>query len=83
MIYRNLLSTNIKELYDKYDGFILDEYHRAGARETNKKILELKELIKNGKDEKKLIFFHKIMIIIGSVIKEITVFIKMQSDVNS
>lgn len=55
MIYRNLLSTNIKELYDKYDGFILDEYHRAGARETNKKILELKELIKNGKDEKKLI----------------------------
>lgn len=55
MIYRNLLSADTSELYEKYDGFVLDEYHRAGAKKTYKKIIELKELIKNGTADKKII----------------------------
>lgn len=45
MIYRNLLNMDMKALFNKYDGFILDEYHRTGAKETYKKIKELKLLI--------------------------------------
>ena len=57
MIYRTLLSDDIdvKELYEQYDGFILDEYHRAGAPETFKKIKRLNELIKSGIKDKKMI----------------------------
>ena len=55
MIYRGLLNMDVQELYDRYDGFILDEYHRTGAPLTYKKILELKKLIESGKKDKKLI----------------------------
>lgn len=50
-IYISLLKMDMKELYEKYDGFILDEYHRAGAPETYKKLKELKEYI--ARDNKK------------------------------
>lgn len=53
MIYRGLLDLDMEALCEKYDGFILDEYHRTGARETGKKIRELKAAIeKSGKDKK-------------------------------
>lgn len=45
MIYRTLLGLDMKELFKKYDGIIFDEYHRVGARETYKKIKELKLLL--------------------------------------
>ena len=55
IIYKSLLNLDMKMLYEQYDGFILDEYHRAGATQTYEKIKELKELIKNGKEDKKII----------------------------
>lgn len=55
MTYRNLLEQDIEKIYNKYDGFIFDEYHRTGAKETYKKIKQLKLLLEEGKDEKKLI----------------------------
>lgn len=55
MIYRNLLGKDMKQIYDEYDGFIFDEYHRTGAKETYKKIKELKLLLKERNDEKKFI----------------------------
>lgn len=45
MIYRTLLTLDMKELYEKYDGIIFDEYHRAGALETYKQIKLLKLLL--------------------------------------
>lgn len=55
MIYKNLLKMNMDEIYEKYDGIILDEYHRAGAKETYKQIKKLKFLLDNSKDDKKII----------------------------
>lgn len=55
LIYRSLLDCDIEELYQKYDGFILDEYHRAGATKTFEQISKLKDLIKNGTADKELI----------------------------
>jgi len=55
MTYRNFLKVNIEEIYAKYDGFILDEYHNIGAIETYKKIKELKELLDKGSFDKKFI----------------------------
>lgn len=51
-IYISLLKMDMKELYEKYDGFILDEYHRAGAPETYKKLKELKEYISRDNTKK-------------------------------
>ena len=53
IIYRTLLDLDPHELFEKYDGFILDEYHRAGAKETYKKIRELKNLIDSDKSKSK------------------------------
>ena len=56
IIYRTLLDKTPQEIYEEYDGFILDEYHRAGAKETYKRIKELKHLIDtSGDDSKKVI----------------------------
>ena len=55
MIYKNLLSLNMDELYEKYDGIIFDEYHRIGAKETYKKIKQLKLKHTEGNDDKKFI----------------------------
>ena len=55
MIYKNLLKMNMNEIYEKYDGIILDEYHRAGAKETYKQIKKLKYLLDNSEDDKKII----------------------------
>ena len=40
IIYQNLLKMDMKELAQKYDIIIFDEYHRCGAKEWNKKIKE-------------------------------------------
>lgn len=55
MIYRNLLSKNMEQIYNKYDGIIFDEYHRTGATKTYKKIKELKLMLKENDDGKKFI----------------------------
>lgn len=55
MIYRNLLQMDMEELYQKYDGIIFDEYHRTGARETYKKIKQLKLCLQENDDSKKFI----------------------------
>lgn len=55
MIYRNLLQMDMDELYKKYDGIIFDEYHRTGARETYKKIKQLKLKLQESNDSKKFI----------------------------
>ena len=41
MIYRNLLSADIKELASKYDIIVFDEYHRCGAEKWGEKVREL------------------------------------------
>ena len=53
IIYKTLLDIDPQKLFDKYDGFILDEYHRAGAKETYKRIKELKLLIDTSGDNSK------------------------------
>lgn len=56
MIYKNLLKLDMNEIYEKYDGIIFDEYHRAGAKETYKQIKKLKFLLdNNNEDEKRFI----------------------------
>ena len=55
MIYRSLLDMDMDELYQKYDGFIFDEYHRAGAKKTYRKIKQLKRNLENSDDTKKFI----------------------------
>ena len=55
MIYRTLLDLDMKELYDKYDVFIFDEYHRTGATKTNKKLKELKAILDASEEDKKFI----------------------------
>lgn len=55
MIYKNLLKMDMNQIYEKYDGIILDEYHRAGAKETYKQIKKLKFLLDNNSDNKKII----------------------------
>lgn len=55
MIYRTLLQMDMDELYKKYDGIIFDEYHRTGARETYKKIKQLKLNLQESDDSKKFI----------------------------
>ncbi len=55
LIYRTLLDKNMSDLALNYDVFILDEYHRAGAKKTNNRIKELKEIINNA--DKKMIGF--------------------------
>ena len=55
VIYGNLQGVDMKKLYEKYDYFILDEYHRAGAKLVYKKLKELRYLVKNGKKDKKVI----------------------------
>ncbi len=55
MIYRTLLQMDMDELYKKYDGIIFDEYHRTGARETYKRIKQLKLNLQKGNDSKKFI----------------------------
>lgn len=52
MIYRGLLDKNMEEIFQKYDVFIFDEYHRCGARETFLKMKELKELLVNNGGKK-------------------------------
>jgi len=51
-IYGTLLKMDMRELYEKYDGFILDEYHRGGSMEVYKKLSELKSYISQGKSKK-------------------------------
>ena len=55
MIYHNLLEKNMEKLYEQYDGFIFDEYHRTGAEKTYQKIKQLKRLLKERNDGKKFI----------------------------
>lgn len=55
MIYRNLLEMDMNELYKKYDGIIFDEYHRIGAKQTYKKIKQLKLNLQESDDSKKFI----------------------------
>ena len=55
LIYRSLLEMNMDDLYQKYDGIIFDEYHRTGARETYKKIKQLKLNLQKENDSKKFI----------------------------
>lgn len=55
MIYRTLLQLDMNELYQKYDGFIFDEYHRSGAKKTYVKMKQLKLLLQNSDDEKRFI----------------------------
>ena len=55
MIYRNLLKKDMKEIFKKYDGIIFDEYHRTGAKQTYKKIKQLKRLLVTEKSDKKFI----------------------------
>ena len=55
MIYRNLQSKNMNELYEKYDVIIFDEYHRVGAKETYKKIKQLKLKLSQKTNGKKFI----------------------------
>ncbi|MCR5146937.1 MAG: DEAD/DEAH box helicase family protein [Clostridia bacterium] len=52
MIYTNLLGKNMKELYEKYDGFIFDEYHRLGAPET--KVETEQNVLENNIQEEQL-----------------------------
>lgn len=53
MIYRTLLDLDMDELYKKYDGIIFDEYHRCGAKETYKKIKQLKLNLEEDKNNDK------------------------------
>lgn len=63
LIYPNLLKIkNIEEFVKKYDVFILDEYHRCGAKQWGRIINEIKRLIKEKYPEK---------IIIGTTATEI------------
>lgn len=55
MIYRNLLKIDIEELYEKYDGFVLDEAHRGGSKKVYKKLKELILLINERNEDKKVI----------------------------
>lgn len=55
MIYKTLLGLDMKELYEKYDLIIMDEYHRTGAKQTYQKIKELKGLLDNNKDGKRFL----------------------------
>lgn len=55
MIYKTLLGLDMKELYEKYDLIIMDEYHRTGARQTYQKIKELKRLLDNNNDGKRFL----------------------------
>ena len=55
MIYKSLLKLDMNEIYEKYDGIVFDEYHRAGAKETYKQIKKLKFLLENSEDEKRFI----------------------------
>ena len=55
IIYRTLLKMDMDELYKKYDGIVFDEYHRTGARETYKKIKQLKLNLQESDDSKKFI----------------------------
>lgn len=55
MIYHNLLGKDMEQIYGEYDGFIFDEYHRTGAKETYKKIKQLKLMLKERDDGKKFI----------------------------
>jgi len=55
MIYRTLLEMDMSELYKKYDVIIFDEYHRTGAKETYKKIKQLKLQLNENNDDKKFI----------------------------
>lgn len=57
MIYRSLLDLDMDKLYDKYDGIIFDEYHRIGAKETYKKVKQLKARLEESDDDKKFIGF--------------------------
>lgn len=45
MIYRNLLGKDMEQLYEEYDVFLFDEYHREGATKTYRKIKQLKLLL--------------------------------------
>ena len=55
MIYRSILDLDMDELYKKYDVIIFDEYHRCGAKETYKKIKQLKLNLQKHDDDKKFI----------------------------
>jgi len=56
MIYANLVKIeDIEEFVKKYDVFILDEYHRCGAKKWGKVINEIKRLIKEKYPYKKII----------------------------
>ena len=55
MIYKTLLGLDMKELYEKYDLIIMDEYHRTGALQTYQKIKELKRLLDNNNDGKRFL----------------------------
>lgn len=55
MIYRTILQMDMDKLYQKYDGIIFDEYHRTGAKETYKRIKQLKLNLEQSDDSKKFI----------------------------
>ena len=55
IIYPNLLKMDMKEIADNYDIIVFDEYHRCGAKEWNKKIKELFQIVGDKYPEKKLI----------------------------
>ena len=53
MTYMKLIRQDAQALLEEYDGFIFDEYQRTGAKESYKKIKEIKYLLeKSGKDKK-------------------------------
>lgn len=55
MIYRSLLGIDMKKLAENYDIIVLDEYHRCGAKEWGKKVVELLEIIKKKYPDHKVI----------------------------
>lgn len=55
IIYPNILSHLAEDIAKKYDVFVLDEYHRCGARKWGKWIKELIKIIIEKYPEKKII----------------------------
>lgn len=45
MTYMKLIRQDAQALLEEYDGFIFDEYQRTGAKESYKKIKEIKYLL--------------------------------------
>jgi len=55
IIYPNLLKMNMEKLAEEYDVFVLDEYHRCGAKLWGTKIKELISIIEKQYPDKKIV----------------------------